>query len=241
MIPQSIKEKLLGNQVTACSYAFVKKWYLYFLVKRANRRLMKLGGEVFNRIYAVMSKHGYPYFANYGTLLGIIRENGFLKNDDDIDLSVPAGAVTAKEVVSAFDKENDFEFLLGYAWQGRVTEIAVSCMGVHIDFFFQYVENGVNYSHWYDPVNGRFSDEHGRFAFRRPIPVAVDVETRLVLGGKVPIPQNAAAILESCYGNWKVPRDKYLCKDYEDVRPPKVLLKERGLLVSKEFILGNEV
>ena len=70
--------------------------------------LRKLGGEAFERVYAIMSKQGYPYFANYGTLLGVVRENGYVKNDDDIDLSVPANTISAGDLVSAFQKEDGF-------------------------------------------------------------------------------------------------------------------------------------
>ncbi|MCI9081050.1 MAG: LicD family protein [Lachnospiraceae bacterium] len=42
--------------------------------------------EVLSQVSAVCKKHGIPYYAAYGTLLGAIRHKGFIPWDDDIDI-----------------------------------------------------------------------------------------------------------------------------------------------------------
>ena len=44
--------------------------------------------EVLSQVSAVCKKHGIPYYAAYGTLLGAIRHKGFIPWDDDIDVGM---------------------------------------------------------------------------------------------------------------------------------------------------------
>lgn len=196
------------------------------------RNLHQHGAEVFNRIYKLMNERGYVYFANYGTLLGVTREQGYIEGDDDIDFAISAGGARPEDLIELFADAPDFKFWYGFEWNGRITELTFSCLEVHVDFFFQYIEDGVNYSHWYDPVDGRWFDAEGfRFPFRRPIPIAKDVRDITVNGCVIPVPSNADEILTSCYGDWRTPVDKDRRLDYEDVRPPKVRLPGRGRMI----------
>jgi len=38
----------------------------------------------------LMEKHGLPYFAHSGTMLGAVRHSGFIPWDDDVDVMVPS-------------------------------------------------------------------------------------------------------------------------------------------------------
>lgn len=232
MISMRLKRFLLRNGVVSRFYQLAKGWYVHWLNRNKRRQLHLYGGTVFSRIHDIMSRAGYAYFANYGTLLGIVRDGGYVKNDDDIDLSISAEVADAWDVVSLFSIEPDFVFNYGYAWENRITEINMTCCNISIDFFFQYIESGVNYSHWYDPVNGEWTDENGlRFAFRRAIPIAKNIRDVAIFGTLVPVPGNAEEILQSCYGNWQKPMDKNRDLNYEDVRPAKIFLKSRGRIV----------
>lgn len=229
MIPKEIKRFILGMRWTRGAYLFLRGRYLYMLGRPYRIRLRKYGVEIFNRIHEIMSAHGYPYFANYGTLLGVVREGGFIKYDGDVDFSIPAGTVSPSELMDAITEASGFSFKLAYEWRGRITEITFVYKGVEIDFFFQYQEGGVNYSHWYEPVDCSSDCEGGAYAFRRPIPVARNIKDVSVRGGVVPIPENADEILTSAYGDWRVPRDAATCMNYEDVRPPKTRLPEHSV------------
>lgn len=239
IVPKRIKELIYTTKISARLYERLKGLYLYLKSAKGRKLLRKEGGAVLSYINLKMGEKGYPYFANYGTLLGAIREKSFLRNDDDIDLSIPANSISAKALIEALDNGKDMVFVHAFIWRDRITEVTFLSRGIYVDFFFQYCENGVNYSHWYDPYNGMWSTESGeRFAFRRPIPIAVDVKCEELEGGLVPIPGNAEEILTSAYGNWRIPVDKNLCPEYEDVRPPKELLKDYGrVIVDKEEIL----
>ena len=39
--------------------------------------------EILDPVHQLFAKNNIRYIAAYGTLLGIVREDGFIKNDDD--------------------------------------------------------------------------------------------------------------------------------------------------------------
>lgn len=59
-----------------------------FLIESMMKRAWAVELEVLSQVAAVCKRHGIPYYAAYGTLLGAIRHKGFIPWDDDIDIAV---------------------------------------------------------------------------------------------------------------------------------------------------------
>lgn len=53
------------------------------------------------------SKHGLQYFAIYGTLLGVVRNQGYIPWDDDIDIAMPRKDY--EEFLDIVQKEKDID------------------------------------------------------------------------------------------------------------------------------------
>ena len=181
-------------------------------VKRGIRKAMRdYGLRACDAVYSALSARKIPYWADHGTLLGIVRENGFIKNDLDIDFSVPP-QVRLCDVYGALEKQG-FALERGFAYQGEIVEITVSYKGVGIDFFKCHpidtrMGNFVFVSQQ-DPETWRVVSV---MAHERVRP-QVEGLKEVCFGGTVEkartfIPVNAEKILEAEYGDWRTPDSK---------------------------------
>lgn len=162
-------------------------------------------------VYSALSARGIPYWADHGTLLGIVRENGFIKNDLDIDFSVPPQVLLC-DVYGALEKQG-FVLERGFAYRGEIVEITVSYKGVGIDFFK---------CHPIDTRMGNFvfvsqqDSETWRvvsvMAHERVRPQVEGLKEvcfgRTVEKARTFIPMNSEKILEAEYGDWRTPDSK---------------------------------
>lgn len=218
---------LLVRQMTICQGLLKKIIHLKRRMdQRKALRLMRMNGlEVCERIFRALSEKGICHWADHGTMLGIIRENGLISHDLDVDYSVPHD-VDLADVYRALSKRG-FSLLRGFAIQGEVVEITMSWEGVSVDFFKCH------------PIGARM----GHFVFVSKLDektwevVDVMAHERVrpsVIGPIVRsfgpnnkthayIPQNAEELLTASYGNWRIPDSKTdFCKrdiptQYRDV------------------------
>lgn len=196
-------------------------------VKRGIRKAMSSNGlRACDAVYSALSVREIPYWADHGTLLGIVRENGFIKNDLDIDFSVPP-QVRLCDVYVALEKQG-FALERGFAYRGEIVEITVSYKGVGIDFFkchpidtrmgnFVFVTQQ-------DPETWRVLSVMAHERVRPQVEGLKEIRFgRAAEKTRTYIPVNAEKILEAEYGDWRTPDSKtdFCGKDvpshYQDV------------------------
>jgi phosphorylcholine metabolism protein LicD len=96
------------------------------------------------------------YWLEYGTLLGVVRDNKFIKHDSDIDiglfLSDYSSLIDKTMIAHGFIKIRSF-----YIDDGKYgIEETYSYLGVDIDFFyFSNNSNGKFYSHAFKNIDGK--------------------------------------------------------------------------------------
>lgn len=62
--------------------------------------------EVLSKIDFVCEKYNIAYFADWGTLLGAVRHQGYIPWDDDVDICMPRNDyVKFCKIISEFDNE----------------------------------------------------------------------------------------------------------------------------------------
>lgn len=204
---EMVKKVLKSCSIGKFIYEPLHWLYRLYSVPHRKRMLRKYGRGVLAHIAEVFKKHNIPAFAAYGTLLGFVRENGFLKHDDDIDLGVLPGIWTPQRLLKTLlEEESGFTYLMGFSYDGKVTEFKLQYGKVPIDFFF-YEDDGEKFfagSYHFSPdVN--YPAPNANSAQRVCEPRIERLETRNVYGVDFPIPANAEYVLEKLYGNWRVP------------------------------------
>jgi SAM-dependent methyltransferase len=172
--------------------------------------------EIYARINAVLrDEFGYPAFLCYGTLLGAVRENGFIGHDLDFDAAYVSrhrdGAAAARELRDIALRLVD----AGLDVTCKRTALHIyddTLRGARVDLFHLYF------------------DRDGRLAF--PFGIAGEsvitedawdgVREIEFAGGRGHVPANAAELVEHIYGpNWRVPKPGFHWDRDRTTRAPR--------------------
>lgn len=201
------KKMLKSNALGRAVYEPLHWVYRLYSVPHRKRMLKRHGKAVLAHLAEVIERHQIPAFAAYGTLLGFVRDHGFVPNDDDIDLGILPGEWTPKRLLKLLlEEEAGFSFLFAFSYNGQVTELKLEYGGIPIDFFF-YEDDGEKFFagsyHYFPDVN--YPAPNANSAQRVVEPRIEGLDKIDVFGLKFPVPANTEYVLEKLYGNWRVP------------------------------------
>jgi len=212
-------------------YEPLHKLYRLYSVPHRRRLLRKRGPEVLADIACIAQKHSIPVFAAYGTLLGFVREKGFIAHDEDMDFGIMPDTMTPQELLRILlEQENGFDVKFIYKYRERVIEFKVVYKGIPMDFFFFDREDVHFISHLLFFVPGRKYVDPNANTIREVTFAAVDrLKTIKVFNIDFPVPENDIEVLQSLYGaSWRTPDKKWS----DDKRPKIEESKELGYLIT---------
>ena len=202
-----VKKALKSCAVGRLVYEPIHLCYRSLLIPYRRLMLRLYGKKVLAHLASIFKKYDIPAFAAYGTLLGFVREDGFLKNDDDIDIGILPGEWTSKRLLTLLlCEEKGFTFLFAFSYEGEVTEFKLRYGNVNIDFFF-YEDDGEKFyagSYHYLP-DVEYPSLNANSAQRVYEPRIESLSKIKVYGIDFPVPSSAEHVLECLYGNWRVP------------------------------------
>lgn len=75
---------------------------------------------IFKRIIEICERHNLRYIVDYGTLIGVVRHNGFIPWDDDIDISMPRPDYEKFKQIFKEEIEEDSDFELRTGMEGNI-------------------------------------------------------------------------------------------------------------------------
>ena len=184
-------------------------WRRYHIPKI--RKLMDARGyEVIDRLHSVFDKLKIPYYCDGGTLLGFIRDGGFIKGDADIDISVmPDYGALAKVLKALLDE--GYRFIHAFRFQNRLLEFTVMDPQVELTvdvFQSEYYDEThqklvVRYLRWFKGREYPTDRDNTALEFCFSAPTAI--KEIIVHGVTVAVPENAEQILDDEYGPWRTP------------------------------------
>jgi len=164
----------------------------------------------------VLEDIGVEFFLFLGTCLGAVREKGFIKIDEDIDLGIlqenllPKAQVISSQFIKRGLRIEMIDHRHKEPWDGSIYAIKFRGFGEHGDLigFMKMKGRRVVPSHlqsgWF-VLTAKLLEELGEIEF---------------YGRKFKIPKNVGAYLTEIYGDWWIPNKKFadcvwLCKKSE--------------------------
>ena len=203
-----LKDSSLGR----IAYPLVQRFWRSYAIPKRQRRLQKHGSAALMRLHKLMQKNQVPYYCDYGTLIGFVRDNGFIKHDDDIDISIQPDTMKPSKVLKIF-MDAGYGFVHGFNYEGCLMEFTVAdYSGVTIDVFFPKKTNVPGKIHGYQPIwepSRQYPNEKANTVIEYDFVEASGVKTIKVVGTAALVPGNYDEVLTSEYGPWKIPDAKF--------------------------------
>ena len=156
---------------------------------------------------AALENVGVPWFASFGTLLGLIREGDFISYDTDIDLGIWPEAPLDRVVASM--QEHEFVLRPKYS-NGEIVPLHDRLKDtVNVALYFRDKIALDLYVHY--PVKNKIRS--GLMVGPETLWYEVtefSLKTSDFLGHQVPIPADPELYLQENYGEWRTPDPNYI-------------------------------
>ncbi len=214
-----VKKCLKTSAVGRWMYPFFQKCWRSVVIPYRRKRLQKHGTECLRRLHKTLTDNDIVYHCDYGTLLGFIRDNGFIPHDDDVDITIPVCAGKEPQDVLKVLLANGYRYLHGFEYDGKLGEFtAIDETGISIDVFFAHpMENTSETVYGFQPIwraDHAYPSENANTMIRYVFINPVGIRAMDVCGATVSVPVNAEEIIASEYGQgWKTPNSKFSTVD----------------------------
>lgn len=217
---RKIRLLLRENAILRVVVRPVLLWIVNDVFQYKQRLLHRYGYEAVRRLHACAKQVGMPYYADCGTLLGFIRDKGFIRHDVDMDFSMMPESGLVGSFYHALENAG-FQFERFIVVDGRLREFSVRFKEISIDFLQRYFDLP-DRTHFYiiGDQRGDFWSCAKRSAPNRLIPTTIrNVE--------VLIPDNYDTMLTEEYGKWSA-----TVEQWDDLMSPGTL-KDFGVHESR--------
>lgn len=205
---------------------FFRKIFKKPLDKRHERKVKerreiyhKCGLEALQKFDECMRKNNFKYILAFGSMLGAVREHGFIKHDLDIDTWMFIENDNERLVPEL--KKYGFNLLYYYSIDNDKygKEYTFDYKGCHVDIFFIYPAID-KYPYCTDYYQEKGMKRHEKMPRRLQLPISKQTKLVKFETLELPIPINAEEICEFRYG-----------KDYMTPNPQWNWLEEKNNVI----------
>lgn len=204
-----IRKVLKRSAFGRLAYPALQKLYRLYSVPMKHRRLQRNGVDCMRRLHELMTVNGIEYYCDSGTLLGFIRDHRFIKNDDDIDISIVEGSIDPIKLLKLF-LDAGYGYVHAFDYNGKILEFTVADVSqITIDVYFQTLQKGSDSIldawgvYWKPDVD--YPSETANSVISYPFLKPDGFKSIDVLGIQVRVPANAEEVLDTEYHTWRTP------------------------------------
>ena len=159
------------------------------------------GKDMLRDFMEAAAEAGVRPFLTWGTLLGFMRQGGFLPHDYDIDTAILADDYPRKDalkmamIARGYRVRHDVPFAFSFETRDRLLHLDV-------DVLYPFKD---------DLVSSMVSETTGRISAHRFPSQAYRSLERRMFPGQIPVwvPKDPERALEAMYGDWRVPVKDY--------------------------------
>lgn len=192
---------------------FWKAFYLNPRKKTHAEAFLSNALDLLKRFDQVFKEYDLQYCLVFGTLLGAIREHGFIKHDMDIDVAVwsDANHLFIEKILTnaGFRLERRIEVDNGVF--GREETYTYKDVNIDLFYFYPYDEK-LKYTLVFVPAEGckdfkeSVKQTSGLLPLQLMLPLEREIKYVPFENINVPVPVNALEFIEARYGkNWRIP------------------------------------
>ncbi|MCH9664691.1 MAG: LicD family protein [Gammaproteobacteria bacterium] len=180
-----------------------KKLMYQILCDNYSRAIKQHGFEALAKIHELCVANNISYWLYAGTLLGMIRDKGFIYSDTDIDIGVWDDDDIRNDL-EKYLSANGYVKIHEYTVDGHIREQRFEYKGVGIDFYYFRKNEEYSYASSFNKKERQLYLVKGVYdlnAFDKLVNINIK-------GTTLSIPENYIHVLEKAYGDWKTPVTK---------------------------------
>lgn len=206
-----IKRFLRNNKLTRDLYQSLGKIKSRKRINEIKNTIKQNGVKTVLEIQRLLENYNTKFYFDMGTLLGIVREGGFIGHDLDIDVAVYIEASKVEAFVEYLTSNNAIH-KFRYKVEGLgIIEDSFLLNDIKFDINYYTVEEdkAICYLSYLDPQKLEITDDLNTVKLTcTKIEEIIKTE---FLGINVNVPMHAEQYLSERYGmNWRVPDKKYV-------------------------------
>ncbi len=190
-------------------YEPYRKAKVDYVTKKRRKALHRDGVETINSIEKALTDYGVTYFADYGTLLGIIRDHDFIQWDNDLDYGLIVDDDFDWDKFEKHMNRHGFNKIREFSLMEKITEQTYSYKNseLTVDFFAKLYDNKRLASYIYYHMQEYKYQSEMDFHVRKMMYTIVNATKEVRFKGThVTVPDNAEQYLESAYSKkWRIP------------------------------------
>lgn len=173
---------------------------------RKRAAIQKNGVSVMCLVQRLLDEIGIRSFADFGTLLGLIREGKLLAHDIDMDIGVIINTPSDLDRLRLHLERFGFALWRQYIFDGNMVQESYHFSGIKVDLNYYIITDESSKTWLFYREPGQKYEDNTRNIVEMSYSPIKEFRTIEIQGEQVCIPANAEQILEEKYGpTWRTP------------------------------------